>query len=639
MRKSIIQLFFLLMLISEGMASTPPYGDYTFYSPKNVNKAYLIDMSGNVYHTWTFASNKPTGYSSYLLPGGTVLRTVAKSGNSFTGGPICGEVQKVDWNGNVIWDYVYSTTSYCSHHDIHAMPNGNVLLIAYESRTAAEVSAAGCSQSIVMWPDKIVEIEPVGATGGNVVWEWKVWDHLCQNVNPAKSNYVTSIVQHPELLNINYNTQKDWMHVNGIDYNEELDQIVFSSHNMNEFYIIDHSTTTAEAATHAGGNSGKGGDFLYRWGNPTAYQAAGTTIFNVVHNAHWVPADCPKANYISAFNNKGGTGNKTCIDLVNPPYNGYTYSGTPGVAFAPSTYNWRHTYSGTATQNEGHAQQLPNGNTLITMSLNGYMYEIDSNQTVVWTKTISGSVTNARRYTACYVNGPVAVTASASTNQGCSGITVQLNASATGGSAYTYSWSSIPAGFTSTLQNPTVTPTATTSYVVNVTSGNCSESDTVTVSIEPTPATPVITIISGDSLMSNSATGNQWYKNSILITGATGQYYLTTGAGTYQVQVTNTAGCVSELSDPLIYVGTGESLTGSSIRLYPNPTTGKIILSADVLTNTNFDIRIFNNAGQIVRTYQNTFTFDLSGLENGFYFVNILTNKMEHITRKIILTE
>jgi signal transduction histidine kinase len=70
-------------------------------------------------------------------------------------------------------------------------------------------------------------------------------------VNPAKDNYQTSIVDHPELLNINYNTQKDWIHMNGVNYNPMLDQITFSSHNLSEIYVIDHSTTTAEAASHA----------------------------------------------------------------------------------------------------------------------------------------------------------------------------------------------------------------------------------------------------------------------------------------------------------------------------------------------------------------------------------------------------
>ena len=80
-----------------------------------------------------------------------------------------------------------------------------------------------------------------------------------QNANSAKNNYQTSIVNHPELLNINYLPKKDWMHMNGIDYNPMFDQIVLSAHNTNEFYVIDHSTTTAEAASHSGGRGGRGG--------------------------------------------------------------------------------------------------------------------------------------------------------------------------------------------------------------------------------------------------------------------------------------------------------------------------------------------------------------------------------------------
>jgi len=457
--KRIFISIILLATMAEVKVQSQSYGDYTFYSPKNNSRAYLIDMSGNTYHTWTFASNAQTGYSSYLLPGGVVFRTVARQGNSFSGGPVCGQVQKVDWNGNIIWNYVYSTTTYCTHHDIHPMPNGNVLLIAYELKTPAEVTQAGCSQSITMWPDKIVEIQPSGATGGIVVWEWHAWDHLCQNVNSSKNNYVTFIVQHPELLNINYNTTTDWMHVNGIDYNEALDQITFSSHALNELYVIDHSTTTAQAAGHTGGNSGKGGDLLYRWGNPTAYQASGPTIFNVVHDAHWVPADCPKANYLSGFNNKGGAGNKTCIDLINPPYEGYNYTITPGSAYTPPTSDWRHTYSGAPTQDEGNCQQLPNGNTLICISFSGYIYEIDSNQNVVWSKTINGSTTNALRYTACYVNGPV--TPVITENAGI------LYSSATSGNQWFFEGTLIAGATGSSL-----TPTQSGNYRVQVTDVN-----------------------------------------------------------------------------------------------------------------------------------------------------------------------
>ena len=63
----------------------------------------------------------------------------------------------------------------------------------------------------------------------------------------------------------------DLLHMNAVAYNVELDQIVVSTPRFNEIWIVDHSTTTAQAAGHSGGRWKKGGDLLYRWGNPRAY--------------------------------------------------------------------------------------------------------------------------------------------------------------------------------------------------------------------------------------------------------------------------------------------------------------------------------------------------------------------------------
>jgi hypothetical protein len=406
MKKFVYLCLLLALFILAKSNSAQTYNGYTLYSTMNSVKAYLLDMNGSIYHTWSFPSNKKTGYSTYMLQDGVLLRSVAKTGNSFSGGPICGEVQKVDYNGNVLWDFVYSTTDYCTHHDICGMPNGNVLLIAYERKTATQATQAGSSSSIEIWSEKIVEVQPTGANSGTVVWEWHLWDHLCQNLYPAKDNYVTTILEHPELMNINCGTQKDWIHMNGIDYNAELDQITFSSHNMNEIYVIDHSTTTAEAATHTGGNSGKGGDFLYRWGKPANYGATGTTNFNVVHDAHWVSSSNTYfPNYLVGFNNKGGTGGKTCVDIIEPPYSGFNYISTPGSAYAPSTYAWRATYSGQFTSNNGNSQQLPNGNTLICVGLSGVIVEVDYSGNVVWTKSVGSALVHAYRFPLDFLTG------------------------------------------------------------------------------------------------------------------------------------------------------------------------------------------------------------------------------------------
>ena len=114
-----------------------------------------------------------------------------------------------------------------------------------------------------MWPTAILELEP---ELGNIEWEWHIWDHLIQDINPDLPNYGV-ISDNPQLFDINCGSvgndaggpqgaNGDWMHVNAINYNSDLDQIVISSRTQNEIYIIDHSTITLEAASHSGGNSG-----------------------------------------------------------------------------------------------------------------------------------------------------------------------------------------------------------------------------------------------------------------------------------------------------------------------------------------------------------------------------------------------
>jgi hypothetical protein len=486
--KKLILLLFVFCLIAYNAANAQKWGLYTFYSIKNANTAYLIDTLNNIYKTWTFSTDKRTGYSSYLIPGDTLVRTVANNGNVLNGGGIHGCVQKVTWDGTVVWDFVYSSSTYVLHHDICPLPNGNVLMICYEVKTPSEAVQAGCNRNVTLWSEKIIEVKPTGATTGTIVWEWHAWDHLCQNYDQTKDNYVSSIVMNPQLININYGTMTDFLHMNGLDYNAALDQITFSSHFYNEIYVIDHSTTTAQAAGHSGGNSGKGGDILYRWGNPAAYQASGTANFNVVHDAHWVPADNPNyPNYLCGFNNAGGTGNKSAFDIFSPPYNGYNYTYTPGQAMPPSSYSYRYS-SSIFSQSEGNSQQLPNGNTLMCLSMANTIIEVNSAGTIIWSKTLTGANTHAYRYSLCYVRGPV-VTASASSNNVPPGTQITLYSNATSvtesNPSYTYSWSSVPAGFTSSDQNPVVTPTVTTTYTVTITNTavGCSKSASVAITL------------------------------------------------------------------------------------------------------------------------------------------------------------
>ncbi|MFH0896032.1 MAG: aryl-sulfate sulfotransferase [Bacteroidota bacterium] len=478
-------LFVFIALIAACSATAQQWGLYTLYAPTNGTQTYLIDTAGTTYKTWSHSSSKKTGFSVYLAQGDTLVRTVAYSSNQLSGvAALTGEIQKVLWNGTIVWDYVHSSSTYCLHHDICPMPNGNVLMIAYETKTGAEAVQAGCSSSTVIWPEKIIEVKPTGATTGTIVWEWHLWDHLCQTHDATKDNYVSSIIDNPQLMNINYNPTKDWWHMNGIDYNPTLDQIAVTSRAMNEFFIIDHSTTTAEAAGHTGGNGGRGGDFLYRWGNPESYGATGTANYDVVHYPTWIGSDNPNyPNHICTFNNNGGAGGKSCVDVILPPYNGYNYSYTPGQVIPPSTYAYRHTSTYNTPMN-GSAQALPNGNFMNLICSSNYLYEINSSGTTLWSKTVSGQPSNAVRYSKCYVRGLTA-SASASSTIVSAGSPVDLYSSVISPTeaspTYTYVWSS-----GDNTQNATVYPAGNTTYIVTITNTAIGCSDTASVTIQVT---------------------------------------------------------------------------------------------------------------------------------------------------------
>ncbi|HPN37750.1 MAG TPA: aryl-sulfate sulfotransferase [Melioribacteraceae bacterium] len=395
--KNILVLLFIFANIQIfGQAFT----GYTLYSPNNSRYTYLIDMNNLTVKTWTHSVSG--GYSAYLLEDGSVLRSGNSSNSQLNGGGATGIVQKYDWNGNLIWQYTYSSSTFRSHHDIEPMPNGNVLIIAWEVKTAAQAVAAGLKRSISIWPDHIIEVKPTGSTTGTIVWEWHAWDHLIQDYDVTKANYGV-VANHPELLDINVGStmQGDWMHVNGISYNADLDQIVFSSHNLDEFYVIDHSTTTQEAASHSGGRYGKGGDFLYRWGCPSNYRASGTQVFNVVHSSIWIPENYPGGDNILAFNNREGTNASMIVEIKPPRNEDGSYNYTSGQ-YLPISPEWTYSASGFYSHHLGGCQRLPNGNTLIVQSTSGKMFEVSQTGSVVWSYNKGGEIVRALRYAPSY---------------------------------------------------------------------------------------------------------------------------------------------------------------------------------------------------------------------------------------------
>jgi arylsulfotransferase ASST len=370
---------------------------YTLFAPISYTTTYLVNNDGNLVHSWP--SSYQPGNVVYLLEDGRLLRTGIIGNTIFTSGGSGGKIQKIAWDGSLEWDYTYSSTEHLQHHDVEILPNGNILMIAWEYKSKAAAILTGRDPALInagkLWPDTVIEVEPSGLTGGNIVWEWHLWDHLIQDYDPAR-NFYGVVADNPQLVDINHTGRPgsgpaDWTHINAIDYNEELDQILLSVHNFDEIWVIDHSTTTTESASHSGGNSSRGGDILYRWGNPQTYGRgdASDQKFFGQHDAQWIENGLPGEGNILVFNN-GDTrpGNYSSVEEIDPPVDeSGTYYLAPGASFGPETQTWIYTADNPSDFYSSHisgAHRMEDGHTMICEGETGRLFEIDADEEIVW---------------------------------------------------------------------------------------------------------------------------------------------------------------------------------------------------------------------------------------------------------------
>ena len=396
-------IFIFLATFISLISYSQDFNGFALYNAQGDNTTYLIDENQNIAHTWTMSTE--CNYTVQLKDNGNLVRGTKNNvqtggtNNQLNGAADAGRVQEIDPNGNVVMDFFYSSSSFLSHHDL-TLIGDNILITAWEVKSSTEVNDAGGSATSDKWPTHFVEIANDGNGGGQIVWEWHIWDHMIQDTDSSKPNYGV-VSDNPQLIDINMINSAgggpgggggDWFHVNGVDYNEDLDQISFSSRFASEIYIIDHSTTTAEAASHSGGNSGMGGDILYRWGNPNNYGISGTQVIpNAVHDVRWITNDGrPNGGFLQVFNNSGVSNNQSAVDGIETPIdpnNQYNYFRANGQAFDPSSYTTRYACQYSAS-GQSASDRMSNGNIYVNASGGqggaGVMYEVDSLGNLVW---------------------------------------------------------------------------------------------------------------------------------------------------------------------------------------------------------------------------------------------------------------
>ena len=138
----------------------------------------------------------------------------------------------------------------------------------------------------------------------------------------------------------------------------------------------------------------------------------------------------------------------------------------------------------------------------------------------------------------------------------------------------------------------------------------------------------------------------QWYHDEALISGANKQYYYNENMqiGNYQVKISFYEGC-DKLSSIYELSGNNKSLTLSeTVKIYPNPTTGKITIEIDNDLICKIKYTITDNLGRIrkesiINKKQTFIKFgeDISGLNVGNYHIEFIFNEKEKVGKQLII--
>jgi len=344
---------------------------YILFSPNGSTHTWLMTRAGRVAHRWDHRSRP--GLNLYLLDDGRLLRTRNTGMGPFQGGGAGGGLDLIEWDGTVTWSWEFADDSGRLHHDVEPMPDGSFMVIAWEYRSGQEAVDAGrdpnrIGEENAVWAEQLLQIRPAGDDGVEIVWEWHVWDHLVQNYDSELPNYAEPL-DNPDKIDLNYGGQgADWLHINAVFYNEDLDQLAVSVHNFSEIWVIDRQT----------------GSIVYRWGNPAAYGAQGPQHLFLQHDVRWIPQGHPGAGHLMAFSNGDRQTQRSAVVEWEPPVrDGGSYALVDGV-YGPQEPVWTYQADGFYSSNISGAYRLPGGNTLVCEGAEGRFFEVTQEGERIW---------------------------------------------------------------------------------------------------------------------------------------------------------------------------------------------------------------------------------------------------------------
>jgi hypothetical protein len=303
---------------------------YTLIAPHTTERTvYLVDLEGRVEHTWELPY--PPGLYGYLSPRGTLIYNARtdESGSEFLAQNPWkgGAILEVDWRGRVLREVTHAD----HHHDGRLLGNGNVVLLC-QAAIPTELSKRvvggrpGTEREGVMYGDYLVEM----TTEGEVVWEWRSWEHLDPERDPI------AYAGEP---------RDEWTHGNTVAEMPD-GNLVVSFRNISTVAIVDRAS----------------GEIVWRLGAPPlAQQHAPVPLDNgnlliFDNGTHRADHHVPFSRVIE-------------VDLSTGRIVWCYQEARPVDFFSPFISN---------------AERLPNGNTLICEGNFGRIFEVTRGGELVW---------------------------------------------------------------------------------------------------------------------------------------------------------------------------------------------------------------------------------------------------------------
>ncbi len=374
---------------------------------ENAIGTYLIDNCGYIINQWNVSN---TDNHVKLLADGSIIYMKDNA------------VWHRDWDDDIISITNYDIRNIILDYEVIILPNGNYLCLGREVLERSEFVDLGydVTQGFPRWMDVVVEIDP---NLNSIVWMWNIKDHIIQERDSILTNYA-SVKANPHKLDMDAIQTFDWTSsetfmINGMDYNPDLDLIALSVRKMGEVILIDHSTSMEESRSGSGGNYNKGGDILFRWGNPENYGRGNvrSRYLYFQHNPNWIKHGEHKGK-IMIFNNKLNSGDwppYSSVEIIDPmidSQNQFVLSSDSMFMTTEEPIRINRITQGVDFSSDytSGAKVMPNGNIYVTVGQTNRLFEITTDGEMVWDYGIENSyyIFRSEKYPEGYLTIPSA---------------------------------------------------------------------------------------------------------------------------------------------------------------------------------------------------------------------------------------